>query len=526
MQARSSAAARTVRSGRAAGPRSGTAGPVGAARLWGTSLAALGSSFVLMLLLGIGTADNLLLVVAASIVPSALLIAFNLLARQREIFTPINFVLVSIFFGVTVQSVYLCLLDDRSHRFAVGIATDADSLMVAIAAISLGMLALVCGYAFARSRPGPRPPSLGPDGWARGRLLSVCTVLMGISLVSLAYYAVFFDVLDQIAEQFSVKRRVVDEDTGVSRTLGYVRFGVNLSQLAFFLLATYYFSFPKRARPLTLRPLLWAAGLAGLVMPFVASSRLGLLSFVLGGCIIHHYASGGWKIRRAGTVLVAAVAVILLMGVLRYTQTRGLSYDEYRSGVSVVEMAEPLLGSSNFMGVGKTAAIIEAVPDRLDYLYGTSYLTWIVAPIPRAIWPDKPIIRIGRVLGYAIFGTADTTGIPPGAVGELYLNFGWLGIPLGMLAFGLFLGWYARKLTIGSYSNINLRVIYAATLVFVAYTGISSDFNGTVSAVLQRLVPLLGLLWFVNKGSVFGRSARADGERRQRQRGRPRRSMA
>ncbi|MFN2399748.1 MAG: hypothetical protein ABR543_14095 [Gemmatimonadaceae bacterium] len=66
--------------------------------------------------------------------------------------------------------------------------------------------------------------------------------------------------------------------------------------------------------------------------------------------------------------------------------------------------------------------------------------------IPRFIWPEKPLIAKGAWFAWRI-GQAYIT--PTGAysnsvnmtvAGELYLNFGWLGVVMGCLSFGVILG--------------------------------------------------------------------------------------
>lgn len=62
----------------------------------------------------------------------------------------------------------------------------------------------------------------------------------------------------------------------------------------------------------------------------------------------------------------------------------------------------------------------------------------IVNPVPRAIWPDKPV-GYGKIVAHDMFGT-DLFGpglsLAGGIVGESYYNLGWLGIGVFSAIFG------------------------------------------------------------------------------------------
>lgn len=86
--------------------------------------------------------------------------------------------------------------------------------------------------------------------------------------------------------------------------------------------------------------------------------------------------------------------------------------------------------------------ILAKVPEEVDFLWGESYLSIPVAPIPRAIWPSKPEAG-GKLNAAYIFGNP-LSGIPPGNIGEAYWNFHVPGVIIVMLLFGVVLKWFAR----------------------------------------------------------------------------------
>ena len=43
------------------------------------------------------------------------------------------------------------------------------------------------------------------------------------------------------------------------------------------------------------------------------------------------------------------------------------------------------------------------------------FVTWLVAPIPRSVWPEKPLVGVGAEIGPLLFGTR-IGGVAPGLV--------------------------------------------------------------------------------------------------------------
>lgn len=84
--------------------------------------------------------------------------------------------------------------------------------------------------------------------------------------------------------------------------------------------------------------------------------------------------------------------------------------------------------------------ITDQIGGTLDYQFGQTYFTQIVNPIPRFLWPGKPVSDAGLMLAIARGEVSEETGEAyltrsPGLIGEMYWNFGLLGI-LALSTFG------------------------------------------------------------------------------------------
>ncbi len=101
------------------------------------------------------------------------------------------------------------------------------------------------------------------------------------------------------------------------------------------------------------------------------------------------------------------------------------------------------LNQNEFVGI----AVNRLDTGQADYLKGHSLYEAVIAPIPRALWPDKPVqggsASVVREMTGLRLGTKTSWGV--GNVMEFYINFGlWSLIPCFVLL-GLLIGWLDRR---------------------------------------------------------------------------------
>lgn len=90
---------------------------------------------------------------------------------------------------------------------------------------------------------------------------------------------------------------------------------------------------------------------------------------------------------------------------------------------------------------GSVELIVARTGHDVAYRDGYTLLPLVSAFVPRIVWPDKPDIETGRLVTRD-FNTGDAENLytSPSHLGELYWNFGWPGVLLGMSMIGLILG--------------------------------------------------------------------------------------
>ncbi|HLU48630.1 MAG TPA: O-antigen polymerase [Planctomycetota bacterium] len=184
-----------------------------------------------------------------------------------------------------------------------------------------------------------------------------------------------------------------------------------------------------------------------------------------------------YSIRRIRPILLMGLAFAIVVLAVAIRDLRGTSFGGREVDFTVIEesVTAPTLVVERFvLGRGTVdiiGVLLHLMPERLPFQHGATYIRALVMPIPRALWPDKPLVDESGLVGRAFFGP-DYYGLPVGTEGVLYMNFHLPGVLLGMI----FLGALHRRI----YESLRARlhspahvILYACALYFLsAFTGI------------------------------------------------------
>lgn len=194
------------------------------------------------------------------------------------------------------------------------------------------------------------------------------------------------------------------------------------------------------------------------------------------------------------TVGLSLLAVFLFSGygAIRNFYSSQEQKADMTTGESMAFEAQRLLHGEGLVGL---TWIMKFYPAYCEYLGGKTFVDMLLLPVPRSLYPTKPewygVADITRSMG-GPQSSQDAVTMP----GELYANFGYLGIPL-MAVFGLIFGLCHRYRL-----NPRFRFVYATFLPSVMFTTFWMAFTGFVNQLVP--IPLIVIvLWF-----VFSRSKR------------------
>jgi hypothetical protein len=232
----------------------------------------------------------------------------------------------------------------------------------------------------------------------------------------------------------------------------------------------------------------------------------------------------GRPLPRMLVLLAAPVALLLLSALADYKLALRSGEDVLTAFGSMVDVAihsEPLdyliqsiavVGSRvNYVGI--FATVMQKTPASIPFLHGETYSLFFSAMIaPRFLYPDKPSLGIYNDFAqrYGFVQTTDTwTSIAMPPVCELYLNFGYLGIIVGMFLFGILF----RSLYTWAMGRSRLPGLQVLTYIAMAYPLARGDIFAMTMANVLKL--LFGLFVFVLAfGKVPRRDRKYDGSNR------------
>ncbi len=144
--------------------------------------------------------------------------------------------------------------------------------------------------------------------------------------------------------------------------------------------------------------------------------------------------------------------------------------------------------SANLAQITNVVNLVE----RNGFYQGAASAPIITALVPRILWPEKPLIQIGAWFALEIgVGSKTSLGTANNSInmtvgGELYLDFGWIGVVLGSLLFGAFLallwnstrfyasqynitgtifGGYLFIISIGGYADLQVVITLLSTYI-------------------------------------------------------------
>jgi oligosaccharide repeat unit polymerase len=228
--------------------------------------------------------------------------------------------------------------------------------------------------------------------------------------------------------------------------------------------------------------------------------------------VFYHYRRGRLPAFKTAVVGAITVTAIFFLGVIGHLYVRKFSYDTAdtlrfldNNLDNPRQLFDMLL--SRFYGIDAIAVIVEHVRHTGHFLMGSSLAEMLYWFVPRAIWPGKPItfsFTFGQLfqsyVGWGGEAYASTT-----LFGELYLNFGLIGVISGSFVFGVLIRAFYSYL-IRRVQTKSAIMLYAILLIqSVEFT--EGPIGAHVALAISEAAPFLMLLYVTRAATSFGRRA-------------------
>lgn len=139
--------------------------------------------------------------------------------------------------------------------------------------------------------------------------------------------------------------------------------------------------------------------------------------------------------------------------------------------------------------------LFQHVGSDVDFLHGETLVAVPMAFVPRLLVPDKEDVSAGLLFSQLILKGDNNTYISISNLGELYWNFGWTGVLLGMPMIGFLLGFMGARFTLENGTSLT-RVL----LLLVTAQTLCMGFGGVIPIayiVWLRSMAAIGLMHLV-----------------------------
>jgi len=207
---------------------------------------------------------------------------------------------------------------------------------------------------------------------------------------------------------------------------------------------------------------------------------------------------------RAVAVAGALGILVLLPATMLY---RSILRPDAPGASSSVRTPAGLVGETSdylnvrFRLVDSVALIQTRTPAVYPYGNGRRYtLLPALVVLPRAVWSDKPILNDGVEFSRTYWEVPPTitTATPLTQAGDLYRNFAWQGVLLGMAAWGLLVGLFARLN--GARRSPRMELLWLVALVQVV-PFVDSDLPQLIAGTSRTLLLAAIVAWLALPGA-------------------------
>lgn len=376
-----------------------------------------------------------LTILLLGIVPTALLFLVVAMLGKKNGLHPLNILAWTMLLGYTLKSLYLAYAVAYNAPFVTQ-NLSRDIIPIGQIAVIVGVIGFIAGVLLFRRQ------NIRPDG-APYRPIYVMSkarypelYYYPIFFVSFGLMVVYFFTMgfhEQILRgQFSSSKFFYDEEGGKS-SLAFLTFGGDMV-VAYFI---HWLAFTKRVTIANI----YVPAIAFVSLCYMlASRRNGVLMIIIATVMVIGIRTMNEKmsakVKRWGLIAIVFVMLAFVSSIRLGGGEK--SVQDLSFGGAISAAMEHSFEGAYFLDPAKTATIVDQTSAKDLFMYGESFVGAFVAPVPRILWPEKPLVRIGPLVAQMILQYDNNSGAPPGAVGEFYMNFGWLGIVFGMVTLGAF----------------------------------------------------------------------------------------
>lgn len=362
--------------------------------------------------------------------------------------------------------------------------TDGRLFTEAEIAVLVGVAVLMLGFYLA-SRLSARWSSR----WFVGDWREQPTIIVGITSIVIGIWATWTFVVSAGSRTHLGKL----DPTTASLLVG----GRMLEAVGAVLLSYVFLRTKKKALLL----LILAISLLKIPMGFFLDSKEVAISFMVIFVLTKWVYDGGLPLRWVGLILVAIVTTFpvfyayrsAVVGERHYSASNAAENATSTLDITMKENEKNAAKGGGGLGRGiqafatrvdlksLTELIVSRVGKGVDFQNGNTLITLPYVFVPRIVLSDKPNVPVGQLFNQEFrISSNPETFISTSFLGELYWNFGWSGLVIGMVVIGASLGLVSTISNVHEVKTVpRLLLLISALylLVFRFETGIAQQYT-------------------------------------------------
>jgi len=395
---------------------------------------------------------------------------------KYDLLEPINIIYFFVILGYIISPILIYVTGNCSYL--VRYMDDYERSILMAKASFFTLAGLICFYLGYNSDFSKKLGNILPSfnlSWNYKRAKIIILILSLIGFICYAYYAHNGGGIKYMLSN-PEQRWYIYEKVPAG---GYALWGIELLPLSIYIWFVNYITVKKR-----LSFLLYL-----LLICFIMATLGGrgrIIEIFLTMVLLYNY-----LIRRQTIIDIAKFLLIIVIPIIiLFSIFIGNSSEENLQHASYLFSGEYFGGLASFMH------ILKYIGEGLGPYYGRTFISLLYYPIPRVLWPNKPV-SAGRLILLPFYPNQGG-GVGLSLTAELFLNFLFPGILIGMIFYGVI----SRAFYFYLKKNIKNRavVLFYASVIFYWIVGLSStDFVTTTLPSITKSIALLFSLKFITK---------------------------
>ncbi len=404
---------------------------------------------------------------------------FLVLRKTDSPFEPLNFLILIFILGTIWKIVYLFYDRSALERNLSGepFGILLEGFWVIVLGVSLFALTYLLTVKYCPTGSKYNAPSFQDNV-----TITVCLVILIMSAIAASLVINEFKFSNEISSQ---RFSQLDGASSRFKTTLYLYYKLALLSRVSFYLSLLGLFFGQGTQKKMLIVIASLSFIISFTVPILFNARANALLIIFDFVAIA-WASG---IKIGARYLLASVAISVSAFVYMTVS---------RAGDRFTNIVDALMGHPYFLDLTKTSHIVNYFSDSSVRLHGETLVGWLFIPIPDS-WMsgEKPMfMELGKYIVQKMYGghyASGGTGIPAGYVGELFLNFGYLGVVFGMSIAGVVMAlvWIWYKKNVG---NVLTSTVFALISVRFGIYLFNNDFGTfALKNVLETLPTALAI---------------------------------